>query len=210
MFENLRDSADTWNLLDTHDTPAQVSARLVELAKASEEKATLVLRLQGEAEERESRSHGLNTRPMRKRNRSPNSKPKPKKDQSLRLNFERENEQRSQDLERLESQLEASNERLARVKDELLDSRWEALTLRGSLLGKADSNETPHSRILELETRVETITSERDHLRAMLASLQSDLEQERTVGADKTGRAPRRPGSVGRGPGSVEDHGERS
>ncbi len=50
--------------------------------------------------------------------------------------------------------------------------------MRGTLLRKTDSADTPLSRILELENRVETITSERDHLRALLVSLQNDLEQE--------------------------------
>lgn len=81
--------------------------------------------------------------------------------------FQRETEQQSHLLERLRSQVEASN-------DQLLDARWEALTLRGILLRKTDSAETPSSRVLELENRVETTTSERDQLRAMLAFLQND------------------------------------
>jgi cephalosporin hydroxylase len=86
--------------------------------------------------------------------------------------FQRETEQQSHLLERLRSQVEASN-------DQLLDARWEALTLRGILLRKTDSAKTPSSRVLELENRVETTTSERDQLRAMLVSLQNDLERER-------------------------------
>ena len=97
------------------------------------------------------------------------------------------NEQQSQLLERLKNQLEISDDRLARAKDELLDARWEALTLRGTLLRKTDSAETPSSRVLELENRVETTTSERDHLRTMLAALQNDLEQERLAAQAKQG-----------------------
>lgn len=99
--------------------------------------------------------------------------------------FGRENDQRSQLLEKLRIQLETERERLARMRDELLDARWEALTLRGTLLRKTDSAETPSSRVLELENRVETTTSERDHLRAMLASVQNDLEQELLLGHTK-------------------------
>ena len=73
------------------------------------------------------------------------------------VQLKRENEQQSQLLEGLKRQLEISDERRARAKDELLDARWESLTLRGSLLRKADSAETPSARILELENRIERL-----------------------------------------------------
>ena len=98
----------------------------------------------------------------------------------LAVQFQRENEQQSKLLERLKNQLE-------RAKEELLDARWEALTLRGTLARKTVLVETPSSRVLELENRVETTTSERDQLRTMLASLQSDLEQERLMGQAQQG-----------------------
>jgi len=157
MFENFRDSADTWNLLDTYDTPAQLSARLVDLTQVSEEKAKHVAQLQRDLEE---------------------------KSQQV-AHFQRENDEQSQLLERLKDQLEISGDRLTRAKDELLDARWEALTLRGTLLRNTDLAETPSSRVLELETRLEATSSERDQLRAMLASLQNDLEQERLMGQAK-------------------------
>ena len=93
--------------------------------------------------------------------------------------FRRESDEQSELPERLKNELRATSERLARTKDELLDARWEALTLRGTLLRKSDSAEAPSARILELENRAEAVASERDHLRAMLVSLQNDLEQER-------------------------------
>jgi cephalosporin hydroxylase len=96
--------------------------------------------------------------------------------------LQRLNERQSQHLERLKDQAEIASDRLTRAKTELLDARWEALTLRGTLLRKTDSAETPFSRILELENRVETTTSERDQLRTMLVSLQNDVEQERLAG----------------------------
>jgi len=92
--------------------------------------------------------------------------------------LQRVNEQQSQLLERLKNQLEISDDRLARARDELLDARWEALTLRGTWLRETNLAETPASRVLELENRVETATSERDQLRTMLTSLQSDLESK--------------------------------
>jgi chromosome segregation ATPase len=187
MFENLRDSADTWNLLDTYDTPAQVSTRLAELAKANEDGATLALQLQSEAEERAKHIARLEREAEETTNQLAELKSKANDGSKLVAQLEREKELRSQDLERLKNQLEVSNERLTRARDEILDNRWEVLTLRGSLLGKTDSNETPLARILELETRVDTITSERDHLRVMLASLQSDLEQERMSGLTRHG-----------------------
>ena len=66
--------------------------------------------------------------------------------------------------------------------------------MRGTLLRRTDSVETPAARVLELETCAETATSERDHLRNMLTSLQKDLEQERIPeqSQEKRPAAPRR------------------
>ena len=66
MFENLQESADAWNLLDSYDTPAQISAKLSQLDQTSaanlmqmeelqrnlEEKSNLISRLQRESDER--------------------------------------------------------------------------------------------------------------------------------------------------------------
>jgi hypothetical protein len=201
MFENLQDSADTWNLLDTYDTPAQISARLIELTKAGEEKAMLVLQLQGEAEkksqqlaefEKELAARSKHVVQLEREGEEKSKQVaqfKSEADEGSRqaAQLKRENEQQSRHLERLKNQSELADDRLARAKNELLDARWEALTLRGTLLRKSDSAETPFSRILELENRVETTTSERDHLRAMLASLQNDLERERLAGQARQG-----------------------
>jgi ubiquinone/menaquinone biosynthesis C-methylase UbiE len=215
MFENLHDSADTWNLLDTYDTPAQISARLIELTKAGEEKATLVLQLQGEAEKKSRQLAELQKDreggPKRVAQLQREAEEKLKRvakleregeDKSKQIaqfkaeaeerskhaaELQRSNEQQSRQLERLENQAELADERVTRAKSELLDARWEALTLRAALLRKSDSAETPFSRILDLENRVETTTSERDHLRSMLVSLQNDLERERLAGQGRQG-----------------------
>jgi ubiquinone/menaquinone biosynthesis C-methylase UbiE len=189
MFENLHDSADTWNLLDTYDTPAQISARLLELTKAGEEKAARVLQLQGEAEKKSQQLADFQKELEEKAKQvaqvereAAQFKSKAEEGSKHAAELQRLNERQSQHLERLKNQSEIASERLARAKTELLDARWEALTLRGTLLRKTDSAETPFSRLLELENRVETTTSERDQLRIMLVSLQNDLERERLTG----------------------------
>lgn len=168
MFENFRDSADTWNLLDTYDTPAQLSARLSELTKAGEEKSQQVAQLQRDLEETSQQAAQFKADAGEK--------------SGLVSKLQRECDQHLQLLEQLKHQTETSRDQLSRARDELLDARWEALTLRGTLLREINSADTPASRALELENRVETTTSERDQLRTMLASLQSDLEEGRTSG----------------------------
>ena len=185
MFENFRDSADTWNLLDTYDTPAQLSARLVELTQVSEEKAKHVAQLQRDLEEKSQQvAHFQHEFGEKAKHVAQLQRDLEEKSQQV-AHFQRESDQQSQLLERLKDQLEISGDRLTRAKDELLDARWEALTLRGTLLRNTDLAETPSSRVLELETRLEATSSERDQLRAMLASLQNDLEQERLMGQAK-------------------------
>ena len=185
MFENFRDSADTWNLLDTYETPAQLSARLVELTQVSEEKAKHVAQLQRDLEEKSQQvAHFQHEFGEKAKHVAQLQRDLEEKSQQV-AHFQRESDQQSQLLERLKDQLEISGDRLTRAKDELLDARWEALTLRGTLIRNTDLAETPSSRVLELENRLEATSSERDHLRAMLASLQNDLEQERLMGQAK-------------------------
>jgi ubiquinone/menaquinone biosynthesis C-methylase UbiE/predicted nucleic acid-binding Zn-ribbon protein len=213
MFENFRDSADAWNLLDTYDTPAQLSAQLLELSRASDEKTKQVLRIQHEFEEKakhvvllqgelkeksqqvahfqreieEKAKHVVLLQgELKEKSQQVAHFQREVEEKSKHVTqLQRECDQHSQLLERLKNQLEVSGDWLTRTRDELLDARWEALTLRGTLLRRTDSAETLSSRILELENRVETATSERDHLRKMLTSLQHDLEQERITGASK-------------------------
>ena len=185
MFENFRDSADTWNLLDTYETPAQLSARLVDLTQVSEEKAKHVAHLQGDLEEKSQQVADLQHEFGEKAKHVAQLQRDLEEKSQQVAHFQRESDQQSQLLERLKDQLEISGDRLTRAKDELLDARWEALTLRGTLLRNTDLAETPSSRVLELENRLEATSSERDQLRAMLASLQNDLEQERLMGQAK-------------------------
>ena len=229
MFENFRDSADTWNLLDTCDTPAQLSARLIELTQDSDQKAKQVLHFQREAEEKlkhaallqrdleekscqvshfqreveeKSKHVALLQRDLEEKSRQISHFQREAEEKSKHVtqlqrdleekadqvaHFQRESDQQSQLLARLKDQLETSGDRLARTREELLDARWEALTLRGTLLRGINSAEMPASRVLELENRADTTTSERDHLRTMLASLQGDLEEERITGQSKQG-----------------------
>ena len=179
MFENLPDSADTWNLLDTYDTPAQVSARLIDLARTSEEKAALVLELQAEVGKKAQQLAEFQKELEEQSKHVADLEHQAAQSKTKAAELQRSYARQSQQLERLKSQSELASDRLARAKVEFLDARWEALTLRGTLLRKTDSAETPFSRILELENRVETATSERDQLRTMLVSLQTDLEKER-------------------------------
>jgi ubiquinone/menaquinone biosynthesis C-methylase UbiE len=196
MFENFRDSADTWNLLDTCDTPAQLAARLLELTQSSDQKAKQILHFQHEFEEK-AKQVTLLQRDLEEKSKQVAHFQREAEEKSKHVtllqrdleeksqqvaHFQRESDQQSQLVARLKDQLDISGERLTRARDELLDARWEALTLRGTLLRKVNSAETPAAHVLELENQVETATSERDHLRNMLTSLQKDLEQERIAG----------------------------
>jgi len=196
MFENFPDSAATWNLLDTSDTPAQLSVRFLELTQRGDEKARQVLQLQHEFEEK-AQHVTLLQRDLEERSQQVTHFQREVEDKSKQVThfqreieekskhvalLQRESDQQSQLLARLKDQLETSGDRLARARDELLDARWEALSLRGTLLRRTESVETPAARILELENSMETAVSERDHLRNILTSLQNDLEQERVAG----------------------------
>lgn len=52
VFENYRDSADVWNLLDVYDSPSQISAQITELTQTSEETTTQLANLQNSFDEK--------------------------------------------------------------------------------------------------------------------------------------------------------------
>lgn len=208
MFENFRESADTWNLLDSHDTPDQISLRLKNLTERNEENEKQVLHLQRDAEEKSKHVTQLQGDLEEKSGQvahfqreaeeksgqvaqfQAESEEKAKHVAQLQqdlqqkttqvLHFQRESDQQTQRLERVRNQFDLAGERLTRAQNELLDARWEALTLRGTVL--RENNQAESSvRLVELENRAETAASERDHLRAMLTALQNDFEQARVA-----------------------------
>jgi archaellum component FlaC len=91
--------------------------------------------------------------------------------------LQRQNDQQAQLIEELKNQVERSTG----FGDEFLDTQWENLTLRSTFLRETFSAETTPARVLQLQTAIEAIKSEREHLRAMVAALQKDLEEERSV-----------------------------
>ncbi len=80
-------------------------------------------------------------------------------------------------IENLKGQIEQKDDRLARASRELLDARWETLTLRGTALRRAESVDPALSNAMELQNRAELAESDRDHLREMVIGLQRDLER---------------------------------
>jgi hypothetical protein len=94
-----------------------------------------------------------------------------------RAELQRENDKQSRLIDTLKGQVEQKDDRLARAAKELLDAQWEALTLRGTALRKAESIDPALSSALELRNRAEVAESDRDHLREMVIGLQRDLER---------------------------------
>jgi len=149
---------------------------LQEELKETSERAT---RLQLELEEERKRTGPLQNE-LRERSEQATRLQLELEEEAKRVaSLENKNGQQSELLEQLKNKSELTEERFAAAKSQLLDARWEALTLRGNLLREADPAGALSARIPELETRLEAITSERETSRAMLASLQNDLEQER-------------------------------
>ena len=200
-YANAAAALALWQSLQRQSDGEEEAKQVAHLQHEFEEKAKHVTLLQGELKEKseqvvhfqhefeeKSKHVGLLMADLEAKSRRAGQIEAEAEERSKHAaNLQREIEQQSQLLERLKNQLEISDDGLARAKEELLDARWEALTLRGTLARKTDLAETPSSRVLELENRVETTTSERDHLRTMLASLQSDLEQERLMGQAQQG-----------------------
>ncbi|MDT4968998.1 MAG: hypothetical protein QOJ64_3735 [Acidobacteriota bacterium] len=96
--------------------------------------------------------------------------------------LQRQVDQQIRLLERLKNHIKTASVRRARTCEELLDARWEVLTLRGILVRPDNSIEKLSARCFEMERLGEAARAERDHLRTMLVSLQNILEQERITG----------------------------
>jgi len=157
LFENFEESADAWNLLDSFDTPAQISAELGKLAQTSAEGERRVEQLQRDFDEKSNHVALLQLEHEEKARQV--------------AHFQREHGEQAQMLERLKMQIEDKDERLARAAAEFLDARWEVLTLRGRLVRETGSA----NRLQDLQNQIEASTSERDQLRGMVTSLQVEL-----------------------------------
>jgi hypothetical protein len=209
LIKKIAKSKETRHLLDTSDTAAQLSTQLLELSRVSDERAKRVLHLQSEFEDKVKHvvllrdelkkkseqvvhfRHEFEVNSRRaaqfKSEAEERSRHITQLQQDLQekatqvLHFQRESDQHAQRLERVRNQFELAEERLTRAQNELLDARWEALTLRGTVLRAKSPDESSSFRLVELQNRAETAASERDHLRAMLTSLQNDFEQERAA-----------------------------
>ncbi|MGI8480955.1 MAG: hypothetical protein ACR2MF_02625 [Chthoniobacterales bacterium] len=151
MFENHRESADVWNLLDTYDTPTQLSARLGELTRLSEEQRSDLEKAIKQMAQSQSAFED--------------------KQKHITV-LQRDLEEKSYQV----VQFQRENER---VSSELLDARWESLALREAALRQNDLAEVSPAKTLELENRAEAAASERDQLRVMVTALQTHLDQER-------------------------------
>ena len=136
MFENFRDSADTWNLLDTYDTPAQLSARLSELTQTGEEKAMLVLQLQSETEEKSQQVAQLQRDLEERSQQAAQFKADAGETSGHVTRLQRECDQHLQLLEQLKHQLETFRDQLSRARDELLDARWEGSNVAGDFVAR--------------------------------------------------------------------------
>jgi len=168
MFENHRESADVWNLLDTYDTPTQLSARLGELTRLSEEQrrqhAKQIEQLQRDLE-----------KAIKQMAQSQSAFEDKQKHITV---LQRDLEEKSYQV----VQFQRENER---VSSELLDARWESLALREAALRQNDLAEVSPAKTLELENRAEAATSERDQLRIMVIALQTHLDQSETAVSER-------------------------
>ena len=152
---------------------AQSNTRIAQLQLQTEERSKEVAELRRTAEARSADMHEL-SRQLEELGAETN---KLRELANQVPPLQRENNKHFQLIETLKLQLEQKDDRLALASKELLDARWETLTLRGTALRKAESINPALSHALELQNRAEVAESDRDHLREMVIGLQKDLER---------------------------------
>ncbi|MFN2508576.1 MAG: methyltransferase domain-containing protein, partial [Chthoniobacterales bacterium] len=176
LFEDFEESAQTWDLLDRFDSAAKLLSRISKLTSDAEQKRRQLQKLEQENEQRlqQLREEGA-----------------AKSCQIVHL--QRQSERRSQriavlrrwrdrqllEVAALRKQLEESAEKATRETKDLIDARWEVLSLRAESIRGNQAAAGAMSRLLEMENHANSATSERDQLRRMVTDLQQDLEQER-------------------------------
>ena len=194
VFENFRDSADTWNLLDTYDSPTQFSARINDLTQAGDQQSKQIFQLRHEAEEKARHIALLQTendeRVKQVAHFKGDAEEKAKhvallqKENDERVkqvaHFRREADKMTHEVERLQDQFARQTEALRRATDEALDARWEALSLRKNALVQHHSFNSVSSRLIELENQIRTLESEQQHSREAVSRLLADLTDSRS------------------------------
>jgi ubiquinone/menaquinone biosynthesis C-methylase UbiE/archaellum component FlaC len=165
MFENFRDSAETWNLLDTCDTPAELSAKLLELGRAGEEQTKHLVLLQGELKEKSEQAVHFRQELEEK--------------SSQVAHLQRECDQHSQLLERLKNQLEISCDQLTRARARFLalENRIETLTsLQNDFEQEQITGQSKQDELrAELEATIEDLRSSQKQMDLLRDSLSHKL-----------------------------------
>lgn len=83
--------------------------------------------------------------------------------------------------ERLRQELQLTQDRLTRVSAELIELRWDDLTVRANAIRGAQPLESQAAAIMEWENRAQIAEKQCDHLREMLQALQTDMEEQQAA-----------------------------
>jgi hypothetical protein len=172
---------------DSHSQPA-ASAEVSQLRQEGDERKTQIADLQRDVQTKTDRITQLESALEKKSAEMADLRQQIEKgmEKAAQLNQEltaqrselqRENDKQTQLIDTLKRQIEHKDDQLGRASKELLDARWETLTMRGTALRKAESIDPALSNAMELQNRAELAESDRDHLREMVIGLQRDLER---------------------------------
>jgi hypothetical protein len=174
---------------DLRQESAEKENQVAHFKREAEEKTAQVEHFQREAEEkakqaaewqRQAEASRAETRELQQRIEELNTEADQLREAARKTSdLQRETEKNRQAIETLGNQLEQKDDQLNRATKDLLDARWETLTLRGAVLSKAESPDAAFSRVLELENRAELAESDRAHLREMVTGLEKDVEKAR-------------------------------
>lgn len=165
---------------------AEKEQRAVQLQSELNEKAARLAQIQGEATDRSAQLAQLR-RDLDQKSREASNLERDAANTLQELTAMREDnaglrhecEKHARSAMLIKSQLAATEERLEQASFDVLEAQWESLTLRRDLALQLE-DPAPSGRLVELESRIAAVGSERDHLRAMVSALQKDLDSERS------------------------------
>jgi len=130
LFEDFRDSADLWNLLDLFDRPGAISARLTQLEVENEEKTKQVLHFQGVAEERARHIAILQAENELKTTQVHHFKREAEENAARVMRLDRESNQKSQRLATMQRRQDGKTRRIKDLKWRLAEEAKELTEVR--------------------------------------------------------------------------------
>jgi len=192
LFEDFRDSADLWNLLDLFDRPSAISAKLTQLEVENEEKTKQVLHFQDVAEERTRHIAILQTENELKTTQVHHFKREAEENAARVMRLDRESNQMSQRLATMQRRQDGKTQRIRDLKWRLGEEAKELSEVRAESEANALQIVALRKQVTEISQAFDRVQREllrqkigfdehKDRQNHVILTLEQEIEEKKLL-----------------------------